>query len=98
MRSIHQALHDGGAYLLVEYRVGERLEENLGPIGAVFYSLSCTYCMTTSLAMNGQGLGTCGLPEARVRDLADRAGFSELTALPFEHPFNKVYLARKQRA
>ena len=94
-RLIHRALRDGGAYLLVEYRVGERLEDNLGPIGAVFYSLSVSYCMTTSLAMEGQGLGTCGLPEDTVREMADRAGFAELTTLPFEHPFNKVYVARK---
>lgn len=94
-RLIHQALRDGGSYLLVEYRVGDRLEDNLGPIGAVFFSLSVSYCMTTSLAMDGQGLGTCGLPENRIRAMADQAGFAELTTLPFEHPFNKVYVARK---
>lgn len=94
-RKIHQALRDDGAYLLVEYRVGDTLEDNLGPIGAVFYSLSVSYCMTTSLALHGQGLGTCGLPEAKVREMAQNAGFDELTTLPFEHPFNKVYMARK---
>lgn len=92
---IHDGLREGGTYLIVEYRVGERLEQNIGPIGAVFFSLSVSYCMTTSLAMNGQGLGTCGLPETTIRKMADRAGFSEVTALPFEHPFNKVYAARK---
>lgn len=96
-RLIQRALRDGGAWLLVEYRVGERLEDNLGPIGAVFFSLSVSYCMTTSLAMDGQGLGTCGLPEDRIRHLAGQAGFSELATLPFEHPFNKVYVARKGR-
>lgn len=96
-RLIHRALRDGGACLLVEYRVGDRLEDNLGPLGAVFYSLSVSYCMTTSLAMNGEGLGTCGLPESRIRRMADKAGFAELSTLPFDHPFNKVYLARKGR-
>lgn len=95
---IHEALHDGGSWLLVEYRVGDRLENNLGPIGAVFFSLSVSYCMTTSLAMNGQGLGTCGLPEDRIREMAGRAGFPEVAVLPFEHPFNKVYAARKRAA
>lgn len=94
-RNIHQALRDGGAYLLLEYRVGDTLEDNLGPIGAVFYSLSVSYCMTTSLALHGEGLGTCGLPETRVREMAHQAGFEELAAVPFEHPFNKVYVAKK---
>ncbi len=92
---IHDALRDGGSYLIVEYRVGDRLEDNLGPIGAVFFSLSVSYCMTTSLAMHGQGLGTCGLPEARIRAMAERAGFADVAVLPFEHPFNKVYVATK---
>lgn len=96
-RLIHQALRHGGAWLLVEYRVGEQLEDNLGPIGAVFFSLSVSYCMTTSLAMKGQGLGTCGLPEDKIRQMADQAGFSEFRTLPFEHPFNKVYVARKNK-
>lgn len=94
-RLIHDALRDGGSYLLVEYRVGDRLEDNLGPTGALFYTLSVTYCMTTSLCLQGKGLGTCGLPEAVIRDMAGRAGFETITALPFDHPLNKVYVARK---
>lgn len=54
--------------------------------------------MTTSLAMDGQGLGTCGPPEDRIRELAEGTGFAELAVLPFEHPFNKVYVATKRGA
>lgn len=96
--AIHAALRDGGSYLIVEYRVGNRLEDNIGPVGAVFYSLSVSYCMTTSLSMNGQGLGTCGLPEGKVRAMAGKAGFAEVDVLPFEHPLNRVYVARKRAA
>ena len=34
--------------------------------------------MTTSLANDGEGLGTCGMPEKVVRDLSLEAGFSRI--------------------
>lgn len=96
--AIHDALVDDGKYLLMEFRVGDRLEDNLGPLGAMFYTFSVTYCMTTSLGMNGAGLGTCGMPESVVRDMAKRAGFAGVEVVPFDNPFNKVYLAEKRAA
>ena len=35
-----------------------------------FYSVSVLYCLTTSLAHDGEGLGTCGLHEPKVRRCA----------------------------
>ncbi|NIR28795.1 MAG: class I SAM-dependent methyltransferase [Gammaproteobacteria bacterium] len=93
---ICRSLSDDGTYLLLEFRVGEHLEDNLGPIGAMFYAWSVTYCMTTSLGMGGVGLGTCGMSESVVRKLADRAGFTRVEVVPFDNPFNKLYLAEKQ--
>ena len=40
----------------------------------MFYGFSVFYCMTTSLAHGGEGLGTCGMPEAKVRELCTEAG------------------------
>jgi hypothetical protein len=40
--------------------------------------------MTTSLAQGGAGLGTCGLPEPKVRELCAAAGFASVRRLPFE--------------
>jgi hypothetical protein len=50
--------------------------------------------MTTSLAHGGEGLGTCGPPEAKLRELCDDAGFSDVRRLPLEDPFNNVYEVR----
>jgi SAM-dependent methyltransferase len=97
-QAIHDGLADDGAYLLLEFRVGDRLEDNLGPIGAMFYAWSVSYCMTTSLGMHGAGLGTCGMPESVVRNMAGRAGFDQVEVVPFDNPFNKVYLAEKRAA
>lgn len=59
----------------------------------MFYGVSVLYCMTTSLAHGGEGLGTNGLPEAKARELALAAGFSRLDRLPVDDPFNALYLA-----
>ena len=59
----------------MDINCSERLEENAGPLGALFQSFSVLYCMTTSLAHHGAGLGTVGLPEAKLSDLCAEAGF-----------------------
>ncbi|MBI2886272.1 MAG: class I SAM-dependent methyltransferase, partial [Chloroflexi bacterium] len=94
LKSIRQALRDGGTYLLLDINCSDRLEENIGPLGALFYGCSVLYCMTTSLAGKGEGLGTLGLPPSRVRELCAEAGFSKVNQLPLENPFNILYEVR----
>ncbi|MHC4226670.1 MAG: class I SAM-dependent methyltransferase [Planctomycetota bacterium] len=91
LQAIRQALKPDGTYLLLEINCSDKLEENFGPIGALFYSVSVLYCMSTSLAENGEGLGTCGLPPSKVRELCEEAGFSSVRQLPLENPFNILY-------
>jgi hypothetical protein len=50
--------------------------------------------MTTSLANGGAGLGTCGLPEAKARELSTEVGFSELRRAPIDNPLNNLYEVR----
>jgi hypothetical protein len=47
--------------------------------------------MTTSLAAGGLGLGAAGLPEARLREFAQRSGFGSVRRLPIQNPFNILY-------
>jgi hypothetical protein len=91
LRSIRQALTPDGTYLCVEINCQDTLEQNLGPVGALFYGFSVLLCMTTSLATGGAGLGTLGLPESRLRTLATEAGFTRVRRLPIENPFNTLY-------
>lgn len=92
--AIRRALRPGGSYLVLDFRVADRLEDNIGPFATVFYAFSLMYCMTTSLGQGGVGLGTCGLPESKVRELCDRAGFRSVHVVPFEDPFNVLYQAK----
>jgi hypothetical protein len=52
------------------------------------------YCLTTSLAHGGEGLGILGLPEQKLRELCFAAGLSRMRRLPLESPFNTLYEIR----
>jgi len=80
--------------VLLDINCADRHEDNSGPLAALFYGFSLLYCMTTSLAHGGAGLGTCGLPPAVARDLCTRAGFSRITPLALDNPFNVLYDVR----
>ena len=94
LRSIRQSLLPDGTFLLLEINSSDKLEENAGPIGAILYATSVLYCTPTSLANGGDGLGTMGLPEKKVQKLCAEAGFSSVSRLPFENPFNVVYVVK----
>jgi SAM-dependent methyltransferase len=94
LQSIRRALRPGGIYVCLDINCSDKLEENANPLGAMFHGVSVFYCMTTSLANNGAGLGTLGFHEAKVRELCEEAGFSSVRRVPLENPFNNLYEAR----
>jgi 2-polyprenyl-3-methyl-5-hydroxy-6-metoxy-1,4-benzoquinol methylase len=91
LRAIRNGLKPGGRYVCLEINSSDRLEENIGLLGAFFYSVSVLYCMTSSLAHHGEGLGTVGLPEPKIRELCAEAGFGHVRRVPMENPFNILY-------
>jgi SAM-dependent methyltransferase len=73
-----KALKGDGKVLLVEPYAGDRLEENLNPIGRMFYAASAMACTPNSLSQEvGLGLGAQA-GEERLRRVAREAGFSSL--------------------
>jgi SAM-dependent methyltransferase len=95
LRAIREALADDGVYLCLDINCSDKLEENAGPLGAMFLSFSVLYCMTTSLAHGGAGLGTVGLHEPKLRELAGAAGFGSVRRVEMENPFNNLYELRR---
>jgi SAM-dependent methyltransferase len=91
---IRRALADDGSYLMLEINCADEEQENTGPVATVLYGFSILYCMTTSLAHGGAGLGTCGCPPAVVADLGRRAGFAAVHEVPIENPLNRLYELR----
>jgi 2-polyprenyl-3-methyl-5-hydroxy-6-metoxy-1,4-benzoquinol methylase len=91
LRTIRQALRPGGTYVCLDINCSDKLEENAGPLGALFHGFSVLYCMTTSLSHGGAGLGTVGLPESKLKELAAEAKFAGVRRVPLENPFNNLY-------
>jgi SAM-dependent methyltransferase len=91
LRSIRDALREDGRYLCLDINCSDETSENVGPIATLLYGFSLLYCMTTSLAEGGEGLGTLGLPESVLRTLAGEAGFSAVRRVEMDNPFNSLY-------
>ncbi len=73
-----EALKPDGKVLLVEPYASDRLEENLNPIGRMYYAASAMACTPNSLSQEvGLGLGAQA-GEERLRKVARQAGFSGL--------------------
>ena len=75
MGSIRRSLKHDGTYLVQEINVSAEVGENVKPLGKMTYSVSTLYCMTTSLAHGGAGIGAA-MGEPKARELAAAAGFS----------------------
>ncbi len=93
MGAIRRALKDHGTYLVQEVNVSNEVKDNLRPMGKMIYSVSTLYCMTTSLANGGAGIGTA-MGEPKARELATQAGFSRFTRLPIKDDFAVLYELR----
>jgi len=86
-------LTDDGVVLLVEPFAGDTLEDNLNPVGRVFYAASTLICTPASQAQDvGLALGAQA-GEARLREVAEAAGFRRFRRAA-ETPFNLVLEAR----
>ena len=92
-RHARQALKADGHCLLVEPFAGDKVEDNLNPVGRVYYGASSQICVPVSLARHGPALGAQA-GEARLRSImVDAGGFSRFRRAT-ETPFNLVLEAR----
>ena len=93
-RHAYETLAPDGTVLLVEPFAGDRLEENLTPVGRLFYAASTFICTPSSLSQEvGLALGAQA-GEARLRDVFAEAGFSRFRRAT-ETPFNLILEAKK---
>jgi SAM-dependent methyltransferase len=87
-----QALKSNGNCMIVEPIAGDKVEDNLNPIGRVFYGASSLVCVPVSLARNGPALGAQA-GERRLHGVIKSAGFSRFRRAT-ETPFNMVLEVR----
>jgi SAM-dependent methyltransferase len=93
-RRAHESLKPGGTVLLVEPYANDDLDQNLNPVGRMFYAASTCICTPNSLSQEvGLGLGAQA-GEHRLRHVFTEAGFASFRRAT-ETPFNLVLEARK---
>lgn len=88
-----KALKDDGTLMLVEPFAGDHLENNLNPIGRMFYAFSTTICCANSLSQDGGAALGAQAGERKLREVILEAGFSEFRRAT-ETPFNLILEAR----
>ena len=90
---VRASLKPDGTWLIVEPFANDRLEDNLNPVGRVYYSASTFICTPAS---RSQEVGAClgaQAGEARLRDVVTKGGFSRFRRAT-QTPFNLVLEAR----
>ena len=79
--------------MIVEPMAGDTLEQNLNPVGRLYYAGSTMICLPTSLSQEvGAGLGAQA-GEARLRKVITSGGFNRVQRAA-ETPFNMILEAR----
>ncbi len=92
-RHVRQSLASKGSWMLVEPMAHDRLEDNLNPIGRLYYGASTLLCTPASLSQEvGLALGAQA-GEARLRKVLTDAGFRQIRRVA-ETPANMVLEAR----
>jgi SAM-dependent methyltransferase len=82
-----------GTWMIVEPFAGDRVEENLNPVGRVFYGASTMICTPASLSQEvGLALGAQA-GEARLTEVLEEGGFTRVRRAT-ETPFNLILEAR----
>jgi 2-polyprenyl-3-methyl-5-hydroxy-6-metoxy-1,4-benzoquinol methylase len=90
LSDIRHSLSETGSLLIMEPRIDDHLENNLGAHGTVLYGISTLHCMTQSLANGGAGIGAAAGPST-IEQLAKDAGFESFVELPIDNPFSAFY-------
>jgi SAM-dependent methyltransferase len=92
-RRVREIIAGDGTWMIVEPAAGDRVEDNLNPVGRAYYGFSTLLCTPASLSQEvGLALGAQA-GEARIRDVVSTAGFTRFRRAA-ETPFNHVYEAR----
>ena len=90
---VRAALTDDGSWMIVEPFANDDLQDNLNPVGRVYYSFSTLLCTPCS---RSQEVGMClgaQAGEKQMQKVVTSAGFSRFRRAA-QTPFNLVYEAR----
>lgn len=92
-RHVRASLEPDGTWLIVEPFANDRTEDNLNPVGRIYYAASTLLCTPASLSQEvGLALGAQA-GETRLRDVVIAGGFARFRRAA-QTPFNLILEAR----
>lgn len=87
-------LAPGGTVLLVEPFAHDRVEDNAGTVGQLYYSASAVICCAHAISEGGRIVLGAQAGPARLQEVFRRAGFSHFRRAA-ETPFNLIFEVRR---
>jgi SAM-dependent methyltransferase len=96
-RHAREALAPDGMLMLVEPYAGDRVEENVNPVGRLYYAASTTLCCAHAISENGTHALGAQAGERQLADILAAAGFRHVRRAATT-PFNLIIEARPQAA
>jgi 2-polyprenyl-3-methyl-5-hydroxy-6-metoxy-1,4-benzoquinol methylase len=92
-KHVRQSLKPDGTWMIVEPFANEKTEDNLNPVGRIYYSASTMICTPASKAQEvGLALGAQA-SDSRLREVVMSGGFKTFRRAT-ETPFNRVFEAK----
>ncbi len=93
-RHAAQVLAPGGTVLLVEPFANDQVEDNLTPVGRLYYAGSCLICCAHAIADGGRMVLGAQAGPRRLAEVFRQAGFSHFREAA-QTPFNRVFEVRR---
>jgi ubiquinone/menaquinone biosynthesis C-methylase UbiE len=91
LANISRAVRPDGVFLMIDIAASSNLEENMDhPLAPMLYTASTMHCMTVSLALGGEGLGTAW-GEQLARKMLAAAGFKNVETKSVEGDIMNAY-------
>lgn len=94
-RHAAEVLAPGGTVMLVEPFAEDRIEDNLSPVGQLYYAGSTLICCAHAIAEGGKLVLGAQAGQARLAEVFRKAGFTHFRRAA-ETPFNLVFEVRRR--
>ncbi len=92
-RHVRESLAPDGTWMIVEPYANDALEENLNPVGRIFYSASTLICTPASRSQEGSMCLGAQAGQCKLKEVVNAGGFTRFRRAT-ETPFNIVFEAR----
>lgn len=94
VRYAADAMAEDGTLMLIEPFAGDRVEDNIGPVGRLYYAGSTTMCCAHAISENGTHVLGAQAGPRQLEDVLKAAGLGSVRRA-VETPFNLILEARR---